>query len=47
MEHDYKKPSMDPIAIQKNPVRIITPQFFKVYFNIILPLTPRCLKWVS
>jgi hypothetical protein len=28
-----------------NPVRIFTPHFFEVHFNVILPHLPKSMKW--
>jgi hypothetical protein len=39
-----QKPSMDRILSQLNPIHILTPYFFKIYFSIILPSTLRSRK---
>jgi len=32
---------LDPVLSQMNPVKILTPYFFKIHFNIIFPCIPR------
>jgi hypothetical protein len=34
-------PLLSPILVRMNPVRIFTYYFWKIYFNIIFPPTPR------
>lgn len=47
----HKRPPMDPILSQKNPVHVLT-SYLKAHFNIILQCVPRSTKhsvsfWVS
>jgi hypothetical protein len=42
--HVYKNPSLIPILSQMNEPHTLT-LYFKIYFNIILPLVARCSKW--
>ena len=41
----YKTPTLDPILSHMNPLYVITFYFFKLYFIIIFPSTPRFSKW--
>jgi hypothetical protein len=37
----FKRPPLVPVLSQMNIIQKLTPYFFKKYFNIILPFTPR------
>ena len=37
--HIHKSPPLAPILSQNNPVRTAPTDFFKIHFNIILPVT--------
>jgi len=43
----HKSQSLVPVLRQMNPVTVyvLQPYFFKVYFSINLPSTPRSSKW--
>jgi len=42
----YKSPPLEPILSQMSSVHIIMTYYFKIRFIIILPSTPRSLKWL-
>lgn len=41
----HNTPPWDPDTSQKNPVHVLKPCFFKIYFYAIRQSTPRSLKW--
>jgi hypothetical protein len=41
----HKRPPLDPILGQPNPVPPIDPHLPKVHFSVILPPTPRSSQW--
>jgi hypothetical protein len=45
--HNYadKKPDIVPILSHKNSAHALSPYFYNIRFNIILPSTPSCPKW--
>jgi hypothetical protein len=42
---DHKMPPLEPVMSQINLIHILTPQFYKIHFNIIVPSTSKSSKW--
>jgi hypothetical protein len=40
--HIHKNQLLDRVLNQMNPAHILTPHFFKINFNIVLPFMHRC-----